>query len=326
MPTLFTIWLLNSLGIKLVLVHGARPQIESRLHLAGLASQFHQTGQLKGLRITDQTSLTLWRKRWGNPFLDRSHAVHWLAQFPHARCPNYGGRWHYVTAKPWGVVDGVDLQHTGRVRKINSAAVKQALDSGALALVSPLGYSPTGEMFNLSFAEVATHVAVSLKADKLIAFTSSDGFVDGEGNLKRQLSLHECEQQLAKLHAGNDESQSLQACFDVCQQGVPRAQMVSFVEDGALLRELFTRDGAGTLVHRDSYENLRQATIDDVGGILELIEPLEQQGVLVRRSRELLENEIEQFSVLEKDGTVIACAALYPFMMTKRKAPALILR
>lgn len=301
--------LLNSLGVKLVLVHGARPQIDRRLAAANIKSEFYDS-----LRVTDQDSLACVTQAVGETrFAIEAALSTGLPNSPMhgAHIQVVGG--NFVTAKPWGVVEGVDLQHTGKVRRVDSQALKSALDANAIVVLSPLGYSPTGEVFNVSFADVATQVAVALKADKLIAFSSEDGFSDNQGQLKRQLSLQECEQQLAQLKADNDKSQSLQACFDVCQQGIPRAQMVSYVQDGALLQELFTREGSGTLVYRDNYEMVRQATIDDVGGIIELITPLEQQGALVRRSRELLETEIDRFTVVEMDGAVIACAALYPF-------------
>lgn len=306
---IYDLALLNSLDVRLVLVQGARPQIDQRLAEAGLESILHN-----GLRVTDQASLRCVSQAVG----ETRHQLEAMFSTGLPNSPMHGAHirvvgGNFVTAKPWGVVEGVDLQHTGKVRRVDVRAISSALDSNAIVLMSPLGFSPTGEVFNLSFAEVATHVAVALKADKLIAFTSDDGFTDSSGELKRQLSLHECAQELAKLRADNERSQSLQACYDVCQQGVTRAQMVSYSKDGALLQELFTRDGSGTMVYRDSYESVRQATIDDVGGIIELIRPMEEKGILVRRSRELLENEIDRFTVLEKDRTIIACSALYPY-------------
>jgi amino-acid N-acetyltransferase len=222
---------------------------------------------------------------------------------------------NFVVAMPHGVLDGVDLQHTGKVRRINTRSLNTVLDSGAIALLSPLGYSTTGEAFNLSFTDVATQVASALKADKLLAFIEAEGVSDASGELVRQLAVQECrdflEQQGEQI--SGDIRQALSACYLACLQGVPRAQLFSYAADGAMLSELFTRDGMGTMVHSDSYEQLRRATIDDVGGILELIAPLENEGILVRRSRELLETEIDRFHVLEKDGTIIACAAMYPF-------------
>jgi amino-acid N-acetyltransferase len=216
---------------------------------------------------------------------------------------------------PHGVIDGVDLQHTGKMRRVNTRPLQTALDSGAIALLSPLGYSPTGEVFNLSLSDVATHVATALKADKLIAFVASHGVTNSQGTLLKQLTLQECKNFLEEHgeQIDADLHQAMKACYLSCLQGVSRAQLVNYGVDGALLTELFTRDGLGTMVYSGQYEQLRTATIDDVGGILSLIEPLENEGILVRRSREVLETEIGKFSVMEKDGTIIACAALYPY-------------
>ncbi len=301
--------LLNSLGVRLVLVHGARPQIESHLAAHNIASHLHQQ-----LRITDQEQLGLICQATGEVRFRIEAAL--STSLPNS--PMHGAdlqivSGNYVTAKPMGVIDGVDLQHTGSVRRINTQAIHAALDNKAIVSLSPLGYSPTGEIFNLCYAELATELALAINADKLIAFTPNEGFSGLGGQLQRQLNLSQCDEQLQALTNAGETSQSLTACYNACRGGVARAHMVSYQSDGALLQELFTRDGSGTLVHSDAYESVRQATIDDVGGIFELIEPLEQQGALVRRSRELLESEISQFTVLEKDGTILACAALYPF-------------
>ena len=210
-----------------------------------------------------------------------------------------------------GVLGGVDLQHTGEVRRIDSDAIHRALDGNAVVLLSPIGYSPTGEVFNLSYADVATQVAIALQADKLIAFNSQGGVRDERGKLARELTLRQCAELLRD--SDGDAQQTLQACQQACEGGVTRAQVIGYSEDGALIKELFTRDGSGTMVHRDSYEVVRRARIDDVGGIIELIAPLEARGVLVRRSRELLETEVDHFTVVEKDGMIVACAALYPY-------------
>ncbi|MGD8175909.1 amino-acid N-acetyltransferase [Marinimicrobium sp. ARAG 43.8] len=308
---IYDIALLSSLGVRLVLVHGARPHIDARLSEAGTQSQFH-----RHLRITDAQSLERVTQAIGQARIQMEAAL--STGVPNS--PMHGARMqvisgNFVVAMPYGVLDGVDLQHTGKVRRVNARSLNTALDSGAIALLSPLGYSTTGEAFNLSYSDVATHVATALKADKLLAFIEADGVRDSQGELVRQLALQECRDFLHSdgERMGSDLSQALNACYLSCMQGVPRAQLISYATDGALVGELFTRDGLGTMVHSDSYEQLRRATIDDVGGILELISPMENEGILVRRSRELLETEIDRFHVLEKDGTIIACAALYSF-------------
>jgi amino-acid N-acetyltransferase len=303
--------LLCSLDVRLVLVHGARPQIDTRLAIADTFSQFH-----KNLRITDNESLSLVIQAIGEARTSVEAAL--STGLPNS--PMHGADMqvisgNFVVAMPYGVIDGVDLQHTGKVRKINTQSLQTVLDSGAVALLSPLGYSPTGEIFNVSFSDVATHVASALKADKLLAFIDGDGLADADGQLIRELSLQECKSYLNHngANANPDMQQALSACYLSCLQGVHRAQLVNYNTDGALLTELFTRDGVGTLIYSGQYEQLRTATIDDVAGILELIKPLEEDGILVRRSRDLLETEIAKFHVMEKDGAIIACAALYPY-------------
>lgn len=305
------ITLLSSLGVRLVLVHGARPQIDSRLEIADTYSNFH-----KNLRITDGESLSLVIQAIGEARTTIEAAL--STGLPNS--PMHGSDMHvisgnFVAAMPHGVIDGVDLQHTGKVRRVKAKALQTALDLGALVLLSPLGYSPTGEIFNLSYTDVATHIASSIKADKFLAFVEGDGIRDEDGDLIRQLSLQECKTYL-ETHSDStnqDLLQAVSACYLSCLQGVPRSQLMSYTADGALLSELFTRDGLGTMIYSGQYEQLRTASIDDVGGILQLIRPLEEDGILVRRSREILETEITKFHVMEKDGMIIACAALYPY-------------
>ncbi len=303
--------LLCSLDVRLVLVHGARPQIDARLQEADTYSNFH-----KNLRITDTESLNLVIQAIGEARTIVEAALSTsLPNSPMHDADMQVISGNFVVAMPHGVIDGVDLQHTGKVRKVHTKSLNAALDSGAVVLLSPLAYSPTGEIFNLSFSDVATHVATAIKADKFLAFVEGNGITDEEGNLIRQLSLLECKNYLndSGEKISFDLQQAISASYLSCLQGVPRAQLVSYSTDGALLTELFTRDGLGTMIYSGHYEQLRPATIDDVGGILDLIRPLEEQGILVRRSRELLETEINKFHVMEKDGAIIACAALYPY-------------
>jgi amino-acid N-acetyltransferase len=301
--------LLNHLGVRLVLVHGARQQIEKQLQSHQIDSEIHH-----GKRITSPEILSHFIQAVGSTrFAIEAALSTGLPNSPmhNANIDIRGG--NIVTAMPYGVVGGVDLQYTGKVRKVDAFSLDEMLFNGSIVLVSPIGYSVTGETFNLSYTEVATEIAVALEADKVIAFTKANGVLDDNGELQRQLTLLQCEKLLLRKDT-TDSHFSLKACYSACDRGVKRAQIISYCEDGALIKELFTRDGFGTMVHRDSYELIRRARIDDVGGILNLIAPLEDEGVLVKRSRERLEQEVEHFTVMEIDGTIIACAALYPFV------------
>lgn len=301
--------LLHSLGVKLVLVHGARPQIEQRLTEQQLASRYHQ-----GLRITDGPTLNCVQQAVGQLRIQ----IEALLSTDMASSPMRGaqvqvvsGNW--VTAKPIGVVEGVDLQSTGEVRRINRAAISQVLERQNIVLLSALGYSPTGEAFNLSAETVATQAALSLHADKLILFSPEPGIVDTKQQLLRELNLEQARQLAEQLPTTAPSRSLLSSAVQACAETVKRCHVVSYAEDGALLTELFTRDGSGTLISAGLFEQVREASIEDVGGLLELIRPLEEQGILVRRSRDLLEQEISHFSIVERDGTIIACAALYEF-------------
>ena len=300
--------LLNSLGVRLVLLVGARPQIGERLQAAGVDTTFHE-----GIRITDETALSHVKDAVGSLRAE----IEALLSMGLPNSPMQGAAirvcsGNFVTARPMGVVDGIDFHHTGRVRRVDGEGIAEKLDGGSIVVLSPLGYSPTGEIFNLPLEDVAVHTAAQLGADKLILFGQEAGILDASGELVRQCDR---EQALALLRASDKEEQKrlLTTARQACMAGIERCQIISFAEDCALLEELFTHDGCGTLVSNEDYEQARLATIEDVGGILELIEPLEREGVLVKRSRELLETEINHFRVLERDNRIIACAALYPF-------------
>lgn len=305
--------LLNSLGVKLVLVHGVRPQIQKQLDLHRHTSQFADD-----LRITDDKSLTLIKQAVGAVQIElQARLSMGLTNSPMQGAAIRTVISNVVTAQPIGIKDGIDFCHAGKVRKIDVVGIRTQLAAGAIPVISPLGYSVTGEVFNLLAEEVATQVAVGLQADKLIGFCSNIGVLDEQGQVITELLPEQAQQHvdLMEQEAGQASGtlRFLRAALAACKAGVARSHLISYYEDGALLKELFTRDGVGSQIVKESYEKIRTATIDDIGGLLELIEPLEQQGILVKRSRELLENEIEYFQIVERDGMVIGCAALYPF-------------
>jgi amino-acid N-acetyltransferase len=301
--------LLHALGIRLVLVHGSRPQVQAQLQLKGLTSTFSG-----GLRITDSEALVCVKQAAGGIRLDIEAAFsQGLPSTPMANSQIRVVSGNFVVAKPVGIVDGVDYQHTGVVRKIDAEAIESTLRTDALVLMSPLGFSPTGEAFNLKVEDVATQTAIALKADKLILIAALDGIHDVSGRLLTELSVPEAERLLAKSDARQDCLADLAFLVRACRAGVARAHLIPMTLDGGLLIELFTHAGVGTLVSAESLEALREAASDDVGGILKLIEPLESDGTLVKRPRELIEREIGHFSVLEHDGVILGCAALYPF-------------
>lgn len=300
--------LLSALGIRIVLAHGIRPQIERRLTDRDGESRYHD-----GLRITDAQALACVKEAAGSVRVE----LEALLSMGVANSPMAGARLrvaagNFVTARPLGVRDGVDFCHTGTVRRIDAEAIGRQLGEGAVVLLSPIGYSPTGEVFNLAYEEVAGTVAAALHADKLICLLGSEGLRDPDGQLLRQITPAEADT-LPRQTLGADAERAFARAVDACRNGVRRAHLVGWATDGALLLELFTRDGVGTMITADPYDAVTRATVDDIGGILELIEPLEQQGVLVQRSREQIEVEVERFTVMRRDGAIIGCGALRPF-------------
>ncbi|MGB7479848.1 MAG: amino-acid N-acetyltransferase [Burkholderiaceae bacterium] len=301
--------LLHALGIKVVIVHGSRPQVEEQLALRNVEANYHN-----GLRITDGAALECAKEAAGELRLDIEAAFsQGLPNTPmaHAAVRIISG--NFVTARPLGIIDGVDLQLTGIVRKIAYETIHPILAAGAIVLLSPLGFSPTGEAFNLSMEDVAVSAAIALRAEKLVFLTETPLMTDAADVEIRELSAHQADAVLEAGFLPETAAFYLQHATRACHFGVPRAHIVPYELDGSALLELFTHDGVGTMISYENLESLREATIEDVGGILKLLEPLEADGTLVKRGRELIEREIEQFTVIEHDGVIFGCAALYPF-------------
>lgn len=302
--------LLAALGIRLVLVHGARPQIEQHLSKNNLADTYHL-----GIRMTDAETMQCVKEAVGRVRVEIEALLSMgLANSPMENADIRVAGGNFITARPIGIVNGVDLQHTGTVRKVDVAALKDRMEFGEVVLLSPLGYSPTGEVFNLTLEDVATATAMALDADKLVFLMDTDGVQDKKGKLAKELTIAQAQEVLGKKRALPDDVAAYLPCaIRACEAGVARTHLISRHTDGALLQELFSDEGIGTMVVESTLNTLRAASIEDVGGILQLLRPLEAEGVLVRRSRELLEREIARFMVLEHDHRIIGCAALYPF-------------
>ncbi|MDP1766413.1 MAG: amino-acid N-acetyltransferase [Methylotenera sp.] len=308
--------LLASLEVRLVLVHGARPQIEKRLRRDKLSPKF-----VNGLRATDDAAMEAVKEANGAIRVEIEALLSMgLVNSPMAGSDIRVASGNFVTAKPMGVRDGIDLQHTGEVRRVDAVGIQKRLDDNELVLLSPLGYSPTGEAFNLSLEDVAVSAAIALDADKLIFLMDSEGVHNLRGELLREMTAEKARNLLRNvmeneqaINISEDINYYLPAAIRACEHGVARTHLISRHIDGAIIQELFTLDGIGTMVTELSLESMRQANIDDVGGILKLIEPLEAEGFLVRRGREHIEMEIDHFYVMEHDNRIIGCAALYPF-------------
>jgi amino-acid N-acetyltransferase len=315
--------MIQSMGVKVVLVHGFRPQVNEQL-----AAKGHQARYAQGMRITDSVALDCAQEAAGQLRYEIEAAFsQGLPNTPMAGSTVRVLSGNFITARPVGIVDGVDFQHSGLVRKVDVGGISRTLDMGAMVLISPFGFSPTGEAFNLSMEEVATSVAIALQADKLIFVTEVPGIAlnpsepIGEDNpIDTELPLATAEALLAQLpqaQAPTDTAFYLQHCVKACKAGVERSHIIPFSVDGALLLEVYVHDGIGTMVVDEKLESLREATPDDVGGILQLIEPFEQDGTLVKRSRTEIERDVANYTIVEHDGVIFACAALYPYPEAK---------
>ena len=311
--------LIQSMGVKIVLVHGFRPQVNEQLKAKGHASRYSH-----GMRITDEVSLDCAQEAAGQLRYEIEAAFsQGLPNTPMAGSTVRMISGNFITARPIGVLDGVDFQHSGLVRKVDVAGIMRTLDLGAMVLLSPVGFSPTGEAFNLTMEEVATSVAIALRADKLIFLAEIPGVrvkplePEAEDNsIDTELPLAAAEQLLASLPGAErptDTAFYLQHCVKACKAGVERSHIVPFAIDGSLLLEVYVHDGIGTMVVDEKLESLREATPDDVGGILQLIEPFEKDGTLVKRGRTEIERDIANYTIIEHDGVIFACAALYPY-------------
>ena len=309
-PLVHDVALLTSLGIRLVLVFGTRASIEARLHERGVASSYHN-----GVRITDPDTVEDVKTVAGRLLLDLQAGLSMgLGNSPMSNALIRVNTGNYVSAKPLGVIEGVDYQLTGNIRHIDSDSIAGKLNKGEIVVLPPLGYSVTGETYNLSAPALAAEVAVALQADKLIYLMEQDeltGLMDGRQ--ASQLNQAAAQALVSRLGAESQGRVYLEHALDACADGVQRVHLLDREEDGAILNELFTRDGSGLMITNSAYDVTRKAASADIGAILDLIEPHEQQGYLVKRSREKLELEVDHFTILLRDGVVIGCVGLYPY-------------
>lgn len=306
--------MLHAMGMRIVLVHGSRPQVQEQLDLRKVSSRYG-TGAMSGYRITDPAALECAKEASGELRLDMEAAFsQGLPNTPMAgsRISVISG--NFITARPVGIVDGVDFMHTGLVRKVDSESIQHSLANNKIVLMSPLGFSPTGQAFNIAYEDVATATAMAIKADKLIFLTEYNGLTDKDGDLIKEFSLRQLEDHISGLTLDNaDLKVLLQNAIRAIKSGVSRVHLLPHDRDGALLEELFTHDGISTMIAASDIEHLREANLDDVGGILQLIEPLEDEGILVARGRDVIERDITHFSVIEHDRVLFGCAALFTY-------------
>ncbi|MGB0867853.1 MAG: amino-acid N-acetyltransferase, partial [Granulosicoccaceae bacterium] len=298
--------LLNQLGIRVVLVHGIRDQLDVALQAQRIQSSFHE-----GRRVTPAEALPSLTAVIGRERIAVEAALSASTSgLQTVRTNVVSG--NYITAKPYGIHDGVDYQQTGLVRRVDAMAIHAQLDRGAVVLLSPVGYSPSGELFNLRHEDLATEVAVALRADKLIQLLPKRDIQPLSRSAVFEISPQETDDFIRRRKRLVEPLRvALSSAADACRRGVRRSHILDAELDGSLFRELFSRDGCGTMVTADGYDGLRRASADDLPGLESLIRPLEVRGALVPRAREQLEQELENYTVIERDGLIVACAAMF---------------
>lgn len=261
---------------------------------------------------------------------------------------------NFYSAQPFGILDGIDYKYTGFVRRVEIEKIKRLHDTRDICLLTSLGVSPSGEVFNVNSESLAAIVAGALSASKVIYFTeqemelrhiihgnkihslpyrdarnllqyhhikiNSKGYVtiDNESKFhykKQQLSSFQNNNNNNSTKEINDKKYQLDMllkigwCTEAIALGVKRAHIIS-PKHGALLQELYTRDGSGTLICADLYEGIRRADYHDVSSIYELIAPLIQKGTLIDRPKSQLEKDIDMYYVYTRDNTIVACGQL----------------
>lgn len=302
--------LLSALGVRLVLVHGSRPQVNEQLRLKGYQNQFGRRTE-----PTSAEALECAKEAAGEIRLDIEAAFsQGLPNTPmsHAQIRVISG--NFVTARPVGIIDGIDYKHSGAVRKLDLDAIRNIINQSAIVLLSPLGFSPTGEAFNLAMEDLATSAAVALRAEKLIFLTQDRTVRNSDGTIDTELAREDADALIATGTLDEDTASFLAHASLAVKRGVARAHLIPYTLDGSVLLEIFTHDGVGTMVVEDTLDDLRRATIDDIGAIVQLTDPLEADGTLVPRGRSVVERDVEKFTVLEHDGVIYGCVALMPYL------------
>ncbi|WP_298635774.1 amino-acid N-acetyltransferase [uncultured Umboniibacter sp.] len=296
--------IVHNLGVKIVLVLGARRAIDEAFEKQGIHSEFHQGKRLTSTEMMEVIASEVGRLR---NYVEAKLSMGLINSPMHqANISVVTG--NFVVAKPLGVVEGIDYLHTGDIRRVNAPAIQQQLDNGNVVLISPIGHSPSGESFNLEADDLAVQLASALRAEKLVSV-----YDQVPESISTSLSVADAQSLSNTDSLSSELAQVVSSLSKAVSLGVERAHLIDINIDGSLLSELYTRDGQGVMVSSEPDWIIRSARVDDLNAIINLIRPLEQSGALVRRSRERLEVELPYFNLVEKDGMIISCCALYPF-------------
>jgi len=288
--------LLHALGVRIVLVHDLEtPEFveEQTGHQAPIANESQLSELMANIGgATHQVIASL------------SANAHHASPFYSDLVACTG---NFIRAQPLGVMGGHDQGFKGKPRKVNKSAIAALLDDDMLVVIPPVGYALTGETFILNCQSLAGEVAKALHADKLIYFLPSHGLVDDAGHRISERSTTQLEDDDDSLASGIK-----QGIKSALTDQSNRCHLVSYAHDGALLEELFTMTGSGTIV-TPGPAVIRSAVAEDVEAMLELIRPLERSGALIERSRDDLDQNLADYLVVDLEGQLIGCGALHEF-------------
>ncbi|MDR1126814.1 MAG: amino-acid N-acetyltransferase [Treponema sp.] len=305
--------LLSKTGFHVIIVAGAKERIDAVLRKYDVASNYHGR-----IRITPAATL---------PFVEMAafHAATRFMTLSASRVDAVIG--NFVRARGLGVIGGVDMGHTGFVEKVLVDSLERTLRQGMIPILPCIGWSPAGKTYNVASDDITLAVSAALGAIKLFIISVDGGLksgvyalpphveraeVDETGRIIR-LTPQEAEFILTANRDRPDDKPllDLNLALKASKAGVERVHLIDGREDGAILRELFSNMGAGTMIYTDEYESIRKLKNSDIADVLRLMEPLMQTGVLIRRTPEQIQEKKDDYVVIEIDGTVRACAALH---------------
>ncbi len=292
---------LRSLNIRVLIVHGAAAQIKALADEQNLIPS-----DLEGTGITDSSTLALAltsSNRLTHEILEGLSANDLRAVSTNA-----------VIAHPLGILNGVDHLFTGKVERVDVEMLQGLLNQGILPILPPLGFDGEGRTYRVNSDHVAVAVADALKAIKLIFIGTMDGiFFQGQkisdllaGTLASQLAARRADFHPDCLSKATHAAQA-------CQLGIPRVHIINGLVNEALLAEVFSNDGIGTLIYANEYSQIRPALRKDIRNILLLIKNSVESAELVKRTRASVEKQLGDYYLYELDRNIVGCVALHVF-------------
>lgn len=310
--------LLQSLNIRIVIIHGIRPQINEAIN------KLPSETMINNIRVTDQKTLeaVIDINARNRIKIESALSSKALDFSPNVK-DNKVSSGNFITAKPLGVIDGVDMKFTGQIRRIDVKSIQNKLDHKEIVLISPLGFSPVGDIFNLAYEQTAAHISEAIKADKLIYYINNNGILNLQGKLISELTTEKAERLIENIEKSLSPKQApfisladfhiLKSSMFAIKNNVPKVHLINKNINGSIIQELFTERGVGTIFTKYPLEIIRQAEIKDIKKIYQLIKPLETKGILINRAKEQIEKDIKQFYIIEHNHNIIGCTALYQY-------------